>query len=463
MQHPTLLNPRPSRWLATAVLAALLLLPACAQKLEPLMPTPALFTETGVDPMAHIPERERWVPRRVFYATTRERTSTRRDIAYGNREANRLSMGVALIGFGPEGMSWADLQAATVAPGSDGRPPLTINGVFEAGHFPIDATAQDAAEPNHAGWVLDNIDQAVTKARDQDILVYVHGAKVDFYNACAFAAQLDHFMGRDLTSLAFAWPTHQSILAYGVGDDVGRAYHAAPALATLLEVLAANTSARHIHVLCWSAGGRVTSRAMALLRERHPDLDHAALQKRLRLGTVYFAAADVPADQFLQELPAIHDLAREVVVTQSDHDGALKAGERFMGGQARIGLLHAATVAEEHRAWLMNLQRFHVINVSRGAGERGFDITGHRYWFNHPWASSDVLLAIRTDLSPQQRGLQGVSPAERPIVWAIPADYPNRLRGLADMRGKAALREWKPDEATTQSPASEDAPRVAPR
>lgn len=431
---------------------AVAFLSACAADLDPLMPTPALFTETGVDPMAHIPERERWVPRRVYYATTRERTSTRRDIAYGNREGDRLSMGAALVGFGPEDMSWADLRAATVSPETGGRPPLTINGVFEAGRFDIDATAGEAAQPDRAGWVLDSIDQAVSTARDPDILVYVHGAKVDFYNACAFAAQLDHFMGRDLTSLAFAWPTHQNILSYGVGGDVGRAYHAAPALATLLEVLADQTSARRIHVLCWSAGGRVTSNAMALLRERHPGLDHAALQQRLRLGTVYFAAADVPTDQFLAELPAIHDLAREVVVTQSSRDGALASAERFMGGRSRIGLLRAAaSIGEEDRARLLDLERFHVIDVSRGAGERGFDITGHRYWFNHPWASSDVLLAIRTDLGPAERGLVGSPPADQPdrapIIWSIPADYPHRLRGLAERRDGKALREWTPEDA----------------
>jgi len=432
-------------------LACTLLACGCAASLEPLMPTPALFTETGVDPMAHIPEDERWVPRRVYYATTRERTSTRRDIAYGNREGEHLSMGIALVGFGPENMSWADLQAATVSPELDNRPPLTINGVVEAGRFPINATAQQAREPTRAGWVLDSIDDAVTTARDKDLLVYVHGAKVDFYNACAFAAQLDHFMGRDLTSIAFSWPTHQNILSYGVGGDVGRAYHAAPALATLLEALAADTSAGRIHVLCWSAGGRVTSRALALLRERHPEHDHEGLQRRLRLGTIYFAAADVPADQFLEELPAIHDLAREVVVTQSDKDGALASAERFMGGDDRIGLLHAATTQAEHQEWLVDLDRFHVINVTRGASERGFDITGHRYWFNHPWASSDVLLSIRTDLSPAERGLVGVPWVNRsgqePIVWAIPVDYPDRLRGLARLRGHSPLREWTPEEA----------------
>jgi len=427
----------------------------CAQSLEPLMPTPALFTETGVDPTAHIPEDERWVPRRVFYATTRERTNTRRDIAYGNKQADMLSMGMALIGFGPPEMTWADLQAETTSPDRKGHPPLTINGLFEAGRFPVDATAEQAAQPHHAGWVLNSIDAAVGKARDKDILLYVHGAKVDFYNACAFAAQLDHFMGRDLTSVAFAWPTHQNILSYGLGGDVRRAYHAAPALATLLEVLAADTSARRIHVLCWSAGGRVTASALAELRRRHPELDHNQLQARLRLGTVYFAAADVPADEFLEALPYVHDIAREIVVTQSDRDGALASAEKLMGGQTRIGLLHAATAGGERRAWLEDLERLHVINVSQGAGERGFDITGHRYWFNHPWASSDVVLSIRTDLNPGQRGLQGAAAAERPVVWAIPPDYPDRLRDLANQRGEAPLREWAEDARTnTPPPAS---------
>ena len=423
----------------------------CTAALEPLMRTPALFAETGADPMAHVPESERWVPRRVFYATTRERTGTRRDIAYGNDEGDVLSMGIALVGFGPPEMTWADLQTATISAERESDPPLTINGLFEAGRFPVAESAKDAAEPDRAGWVLDAIDSAVEDARDKDILVYVHGAKVDFYNACAFAAQLDHFMGRDLTSVAFAWPTRQTIFAYGFGGDLGRAYRSAPALATLLEALATATSARRIHILCWSAGGRVTARALADLRLRYRELNHYELQERLRLGTVYFAAADVPAGEFIEALPHIHDLSREIVVTQSASDAALVSAERLMGGEDRIGLLQRAEVDQEDRAWLRELERLHVVNVSQGANERGFDITGHRYWFSHPWASSDVILAIRTDLPPSERGLQGVSPPERPIVWAIPPDYLDRLRGLARLRGTAPLREWTSSDASFDS------------
>ncbi len=77
-----------------------------------------------------------------------------------------------------------------------------------------------------------------------------------------------------------------------------------------------------------------------------------------------------------------------------------------------------------------------MIDVSLGREERGFDITGHRYWFNHPWASSDVLLAIRTDLTPVERGLK---PGEMPLVWIMPPDYPQRL---AEALQDARLRKW---------------------
>ena len=193
------------------------------------------------------------------------------------------------------------------------------------------------ARPRRAGWLVEDLNDAIDDARDKDILIYVHGAKVNFYNACAFAAQLDHFMGRDMTSVAFSWPTRQDIIAYSFGDDVNRAYKAAPALATLIETIAEKTDARRIHILCWSAGARVLSSALAELRERHPDLTHEQLQEKLRVGTAYFAAGDVPTSEFVEKLPAINDVAREIIVTVSSNDIALKNASIWMGGGNRLG------------------------------------------------------------------------------------------------------------------------------
>jgi esterase/lipase superfamily enzyme len=177
-------------------------------------------------------------------------------------------------------------------------------------------------------------------------------------------------------------------------------------------------------VLAWSAGARVLTRALTALRERHPDESEESLQERLRIGTTYFAAGDIPADEFLEALPMIHGITHRVIVTTSEKDEALITAKVVMGGERRLG--HAGhQLTPEQVATLESLERLEVVNLSSGHESRGFDISGHGYWFNHPWASSDVLLAIRTDLPPDQRGLV---PAMGNLVWSMPADYPERVR-----------------------------------
>lgn len=423
---------------ASSVLAVLALcqLGGCGVGMEPLMPTPVLYTETGLDPLAHIPESERWIPRRVYYATTRERDKNLQRIAYTNAPSDDISVGIALIGFGGPGFTWSDLDKASTSSERDQVVDLSVAGLVEAGRFSRDATIAEASQANEAGWFLEDLNDAIDDARDKDILIYVHGAKVNFYNACAFAAQLDHFMGRDMTSLAFGWPTRQDIIAYTLGNDVKRAYHSAPALASMIELLATKTDARRIHVLCWSAGARVTTAALVNLRERYPDQSEEELRERFRIGTVYFAAGDIPTKEFLRALQTIHGISGRIVVTASNNDKALKSASMFMGGGGRIGQT-GHDLSDDEIEMVESLDRLEVINLSLGSESRGFDITGHRYWFNHPWASSDVLLSIRTDFTPEQRGLKQ---GDSPVQWYMPADYPERLKRSLE---NAEFTRWK--------------------
>ena len=96
----------------------------------------------------------------------------------------------------------------------------------------------------------------------------------------------------------------------------------------------------------------------------------------------------------------------------------------FMGGGARIGQ-RDHDLSDEQRAVIGGTQGLEVVDVSRDWEGRGFDITGHRYWFDHPWASTDVVLAIRSDYGPEDRGL---APSDNRVLWSIPSDYPDRLR-----------------------------------
>lgn len=117
-------------------------------------------------------------------------------------------------------------------------------------------------------------------------------------------------------------------------------------------------------------------------------------------------------------------MAQRVVVTATAKDQALEMSLLFIRGGPRIGQL-TTDIQGEQLQTVLNAERLEVVDLSRGSEARGFDITGHRYWFNHPWASSDVILAIRSDLSPAERGLRET---DIDVLWYIPEDYPLRLR-----------------------------------
>jgi len=410
-------------------LFGLALLSSCAVYIEPLMPTPILYEVNQFSPLDGIPPEEQWTLRRVYYATTRAREKDLQKINYTNTESQEVSFGMSLIGFGNDNMTWDDLSLASRTTARKSVVPLSIAGIMEGGKYRYDANGPLADKKGATSWLMSNLKASIEASRDKDILIYVHGAKVNFYNASVFAAQLDHFMGRDMTSVAFSWPTRQNIFAYVLGDDKDRAYRSAPALASVIELLAEKTDARRIHILTWSAGGRLVTKALAQLYNKHPNETHDQLQKRYRLGVVYFAAADVPKDEFVDALPAINDLAQRIVVTGSSHDGALESAQTFMRGSTRIGQ-SSVQPSEEQKETVFSAHRLEYIDLSKGHQARGFDITGHRYWFNHPWASSDVLLAIRTDLDPAERGLEQ---GETPLEWWMPDDYPERLKSLGKM------------------------------
>ena len=49
-------------------------------------------------------------------------------------------------------------------------------------------------------------------------------------------------------------------------------------------------------------------------------------------------------------------------------------------------------------------------------------------------------MSIRTDLAPDERGLEN---AGEPVLWAMPADYPSRLKKSLE---NSELRRWEVSE-----------------
>lgn len=371
------------------------------------MPTPVVYLDGRLDPFAHLPEHERSTSIEVFYSTNRTVAGDH----YGNDVDHVLRLGKATMRIGEPGDDWASLaDASTIHP----RPrPIPVRLMSS------EEIASDDNETGRKNWAT-RVDQALRRTATRDIVIYVHGAKVGFPHSCAFVAELDHFAGRDLTPVAFDWPTHQEIFSYLDRVDLDHARRSSARLVETIELLADRTSVRNIHMVSWSAGARVLSRALAELDERTAG---KAAPDRYRIGTVVFAASDVPVSDFIGRLPAIHRLSKEVIVYVSNEDFALRWSARLMGGGRRLGLA-PEQLSREELALLRRMPRLEVIDTSLGRDLRGFNITGHRYWFQHPWVNSDLVLALRTGARAQQRGLRA---APTPGVWYFGSGYAERI------------------------------------
>ena len=103
-----------------------------------------------------------------------------------------------------------------------------------------------------------------------------------------------------------------------------------------------------------------------------------------------------------------------------------------MGGTFRAGSSEAEQIEEDFIV-SHHLSNVEIIDVSFGQEVRGFDITGHHYWYRHPWMSSDIIFLMRTGLPPHKRGL---SPAEMEGIWYLSLDYPEKIKRAAEVELK---------------------------
>ncbi|MFW2366083.1 MAG: alpha/beta hydrolase [Desulforhopalus sp.] len=323
--------------------------------------------------------------------------------------------------------TWQDIYNISRAAEQKKPVPITLEYAVETSTLAPNTSYPKGGLPADLQSFVDAVNRQLESMPDKEIMVYVHGTKVDFANSAILAAEVDHFAGRDFVALAFAWPSHQNILSYLIGVDVHRALDSAEALGELLAFLAEHTRAKKINILSYSAGGKVATRALSDLREQFSQLDSVALRSKLRCGSIVFAAIDVNVDVFLHRLKGISELCEQVVLTVTDDDNALKAAKKFMGGEVRAGSADAEQI-EEQFIVSRHLSNVEIIDVSLGKEVRGFDITGHHYWYRHPWMSSDIIFLMRTNLPPARRGL---SATEMQGIWYLSADYPEKIRQAA--------------------------------
>ena len=357
----------------------------------------------------------------LLYATTRQPLMTASSRSYGEAFSAELRLGVATLRVEPEGPGARDVRALPSLSNVRDHPTLRLEKLEERAVFEP-SERLDALNDETAKFFSD-IDQALSTSADKDVFVYVHGANNSVYRTAAQAAQYRPFTDRRSVVVAFAWPTVDNYLDYS--SDLRNAQRSVPVFARFIELLARYTRAQHINIMAHSAGARIVSGALASLgADARPD--RVTLRQGLRLGEVYYAAADIEIKTFVSEFKSYGDLPMRVTLQVNRGDYVLA----FLGmssGNSRAGRPNFDELSEAERTSLWDwtaASRLDIVDVS---SERAGDLPGgaHAFWYERRWVSSDVVLEFVYHAPPAQRGLNATD-KDGLKRWVFPSDYEQR-------------------------------------
>jgi len=394
-----------------------------------LMPAPELYEVDGLNPFQDLGVIEKDTRIEVLYATDREPAAgAKADGFYGNKRGYLLRLGVGTVHLGEEGTTWDDLKRVSLLKNRTREFPLQVTAAEEFGILARTFSEFDPPEMRRKKSDMAGrrfaaaVEERLKRSPQKDIVVYVPGFKVNFENPLLVTAELWHYLGYEGAFIAFAWPATPSVWAYA--SDAETAALSSRNLRIFLQYLADATSARRIHVLGYSAGSRLITRAFYDLALIHASDDDAAIRKALRVGQVILVGSDVDRDIFAgMLLDGILRIPEHFSVYMSTADSALGMSSWLLNRQRLGQLVKGQTMRAHVNELLRAVPNLSLIDVSEA--EQAFAGNGHAYFRKSPWASSDILAALRFGLTPAQRGLS--RPAGSP-VWTFPPDYISRLK-----------------------------------
>lgn len=418
-------------WLA----ASFVLLGGCASapvdQIE-LMPAPDVYGDGMFNPLPEQSPFDRIPYNGILFATDRApATGEDAERHYRNDRGQVVRLGLAEIEFGKKEYSWQFARDISMLKARTDEFPVKISNVEEWGvmkssipyWFDRDLLTEDDA-PDGTAHFADAINAQLAVSKNKHVYLYVHGYKVVFENPVLVSAELWHFLGYDGVFVAYAWPSTPSRFAYIKDSDTSGGF--ARNFRLLLEFIAENTDVEEIHVIGYSNGTRLVTRAMEQLALKYQGMTADEIWNKLRLRHVILVGSDLDRAVFGSYMAdGLLNVAKHTSVYMSRYDKALGVSQ-FLTRKQRLGQLWGGEGGEIHplarKALHDYRDRISFINVSDAeASDQG---NGHGYFRSSPWASSDVLMTMHYDLSPEQRGL--VEQEDLP-VFTFPPDYISRL------------------------------------
>ena len=398
-----------------------------------LMPAPDVYGDGLINPLPENDPIEKIPYKGILYATDR-RPAGEDDTEryYVNDRGQFVRLGVARVTLAEKQFEWDFARKVSMLKTRSDKFPIKISSVEEWGLLSstvpywadIDLMFPENPPPDATRRFTDAINAQLALSKKKHVYIYVHGFKVVYENPVLIASELWHFMGYNGVFIAYAWPSTPSAFAYIKDSDTSGGY--ARNFRLLLEAIAEQTDVEQIHVIGYSNGTRLVTRALEQLALINQGKTAEEIYEKLHIHDVILVGSDLDRGVFHSYLSdGLLNVQKHLTIYMSKSDKALGMAQ-FLTRRQRVGQMFGGDGGEMkpwgRKALVEYADQISLINVTNAEGAEGGN--GHGYFRNSPWASSDILMTLYYGLTPKQRGLVD---EEGLPMYTFPPDFINRL------------------------------------
>jgi len=274
------------------------------------MPAPDVYGDGMLNPLPEQNPFDRLPFDGILFAT--DRTPAKpgdREKYYRNDRGQLIRVGLAQIEFGKKEFSWDLARDISMLKSRSDTFPVRISDVEEWGFlestipFWIDRNMlrEEDKTPAATDRFADAINSQLRTSGKKHVYIYVHGYKVEYENPVLVSADLWHFLGYNGVFIAYAWPSTPARLAYIKDSDISAGFSLN--LRLLLEFLSNKTDTEEIHVIGYSNGTRLVTRALEQLALIHTSATPEDLWQKLRIRNVILVGSDLDPGVFAPTWP----------------------------------------------------------------------------------------------------------------------------------------------------------------
>lgn len=399
-----------------------------------LLPTPAVYAKKIVNPFPSEDMIKAAPYKGILYVTDRLPSNKKHDeIFYRNKRGGFLRLGVGAVEidrqkwFVNKDTHWDELVKISTTKERKQNYPLQVKGLKEIGILDRSGNVFLSLPKNiknprlPAQEYAKLINKKLALSRKKDVFIYVHGYNTIFEDPLLVGSELWHYIGYDGVFIAYAWPATPRGLAYLADMDTARV--TSRNLRFFLEYLSEETDVENIHIIGYSMGTRVVSYALQDIALMYDGQKSSKIRKKVKVGNVMLIGSDLEIAIFGGYLlDGILNTTKSLTVYSSNNDSAMSASS-WLFERPRLGESWTdRKVPKSLKDYLQQNKKLRFIDVT--LAENADLGNGHHYFIESPWVSSDVLLTLGYNLSPQQRGLVL---DKKTNMWYFSKDYPERV------------------------------------